>query len=99
MVSMVLEAAQQMVDTSKTTLSFQMRDISFLAPMNLLEDVATEVTIHIRPHLVGTSGSTQASWWELTVCSCTGLEGSMRNSCRGPPHCQLQGKENLLHGT
>ncbi|KAE8350731.1 phenolpthiocerol synthesis polyketide synthase ppsB [Aspergillus coremiiformis] len=83
MVSIVLEAAQQIVDQGKTPRSFRMRDVSFLAAMVLPENVATEVTIHMRPHLPATSGSTPAAWWEFTVSSCAGPKGQMRNNCRG----------------
>ncbi|KAI1771028.1 hypothetical protein F4818DRAFT_454916 [Hypoxylon cercidicola] len=83
MVSIVLEAAQQIVDTGKTPLAFKLRDISFLTAMPIPEDVATEITIHLRPHLVGTSGVTPATWWEFTVSSCAGPAGQLRNNCRG----------------
>lgn len=83
MVSIVLEAAQQIIEKGKTPRAFRMRDISFLAAMALPEDLATEVTIHIRPHLLATSGSTPAAWWEFTVSSCSGPTGQMRNNCSG----------------
>ena len=83
MVSIVLEAAQQMVDPGKTPRSFKLRDVSFLAAMTLPEDVTTEVILHMRPHLVATTGSTPAAWWEFTVSSATGPTGQLRNNCRG----------------
>lgn len=83
MVSMVLEAAQQMVDPGKIPRAFTLRDISFLAAMALPDDIATEVIIHMRPHLIATSGSTPAAWWEFTLSSCTGPTGQLRNNCRG----------------
>ena len=83
MISIVLEAAQQMVDAGKTPRSFKLRDVSFLAAMTLPEEVATEVIVHMRPHLVATTGSTPAAWWEFTVSSVTGPTGQLRNNCRG----------------
>ncbi|MCJ1312675.1 Reducing polyketide synthase rads1 [Agyrium rufum] len=83
MISIALEAAQQMVDPGKTPRSFKMRDVSFLAAMALPEDIATEVILHMRPHLVATTGSTPATWWEFTVSSATGSTGQLRNNCRG----------------
>ena len=83
MLSLALEAAQQMVDPGKTPHAFRLRDVSFMAAMALPEDVATEVTLHMRPHLVATSGSTPAAWWEFTVSSCAETTGQLRNNCRG----------------
>ena len=83
MVSIVLEAAQQMVDPGKSPRSFKLREVSFLAAMTLPEDTATEVILHMRPHLVTTTGSTPAAWWEFTVSSATGPTGQLRNNCRG----------------
>ena len=83
MISIVLEAAQQIVEERKTPSAFNLLDVSFLAAMSLPEDTTTEVTVHMRPHLLGTSGTTPAAWWEFTVSSCVGPEGQMRNNCRG----------------
>jgi acyl transferase domain-containing protein/NADPH:quinone reductase-like Zn-dependent oxidoreductase/NAD(P)-dependent dehydrogenase (short-subunit alcohol dehydrogenase family) len=83
MVSIVLEAAQQMADPGKTPRAFKLRDISFLAAMPLPEDMATEVILHMRPHLVATTGSTPAAWWEFVLSSATGPTGTLRNNCRG----------------
>ncbi|KAF1962478.1 hypothetical protein CC80DRAFT_499849 [Byssothecium circinans] len=83
MVSTVLEAAQQLVEHGKTPHAFRLRDISFLAAMTLPENMATEVTVHIRPHLLATTGNVPATWWEFTFSSCAGLTGQMRNNCRG----------------
>lgn len=54
-----------------------------MASMVLTEEMATEVTVHMRPHLLATSGSTTAAWWEFTVSSCVGPTGQLRNNCRG----------------
>ena len=83
MVSVVLEAAQQMVDPGKTPCAFKLRDVSFLAAITLPEDTATEVILHMRPHLIATTGSTPAAWWEFTMSSATGPTGQLRDNCRG----------------
>ena len=83
MVSIVLEAALQIVDQRKRIFAFKLRDVSFLAAMSLSDDIATEVTVHLRPHLLATSGSTSANWWEFTVSSCVGPTGQLRNNCSG----------------
>ena len=83
MISIVLEAAQQIVDQRMTASTFNLRDISFMTAMALYEDLATEVTVHMRPHLLGTSGSTPSAWWEFNVSSCVGSEGQLRDNCRG----------------
>lgn len=83
-VSLVLEAAQQVVEPGKTPHAFRLRDVSFVAPIALSEgNVATEITVHMRPHLNATSGSTPAAWWEFTVSSCAESEGQLRLNCRG----------------
>lgn len=83
MINLALEAANQMADLGKTIRAFRLRDVSFVAAMALPEDIATEITVHMRPHLIATRGSTPASWWEFTVSSCTGSTGQLRNNCRG----------------
>ncbi|KAK2009421.1 KR domain-containing protein, partial [Colletotrichum eremochloae] len=82
-ISVVLEAAQQMAEDGKKPRSFTLRDISFTAMMPLTEGVATEIIVHIQPHLVGTAGSTRSSWFEFTVSSATGPTGSVRSNARG----------------
>ncbi|KAF2143954.1 uncharacterized protein K452DRAFT_316749 [Aplosporella prunicola CBS 121167] len=81
-VSMVLEAAQQLADSGKTVRAFRLRDVNLFAAMALPEDQATEVIIHLRPHLIATTGSTPASWWEFTVSSCVGTD-QLRDNARG----------------
>ncbi|KAK1993635.1 KR domain-containing protein [Colletotrichum falcatum] len=82
-VSVVLEAAQQMAEDGKKPRSFTLRDVSFTAMMPLAEGVATEIIVHIQPHLVGTTGSAQPSWFEFTVSSATGPTGAVRSNARG----------------
>jgi acyl transferase domain-containing protein len=82
LVSMALESAQQLVEPGKTARAFRLRDVSFFAAMALPEDTSTEVIIHMRPHLIGTAGSTPAAWWEFTISSCVGTD-QLRDNCRG----------------
>lgn len=56
--------------------------MNLFAAMALAEDQATEVVIHLRPHLIATSGSTPSSWWEYTVSSCVGTD-QLRDNSRG----------------
>ncbi|ROV92576.1 hypothetical protein VMCG_08954 [Cytospora schulzeri] len=82
MVSMALEAAQQLAEPEKTLRSLRLREVSFFAAMALPEDSATEVITTLRPHLIGTSGSSSATWWEFTISSCVGVD-QLRDNCRG----------------
>lgn len=82
LIGMALEGAQQLVEPSKTARSLRLREISFSAAMALSDDVPTEVIMHMRPHLLATSGSTPASWWEFTISSCAGID-NLRDNCRG----------------
>lgn len=82
MVSMALAAAQQLAEPEKTPRALRLREVSFFAAMALPEEAATEVITTLRPHLVGTSGSTSSSWWEFTISSCVGVE-QLRDNCRG----------------
>jgi acyl transferase domain-containing protein len=82
LVSMAIEAARQLVEPGKTARSLRFREVSFSAAMALSEDVATEVILHMRPHLIATSGSIPSSWWELTISSCVGTS-QLRDNCRG----------------
>lgn len=82
MVSMALEAAQQLAEPEKTLRALRLREVSFFAAMALPEESATEVITTLRPHLVGTSGSSSATWWEFTISSCVGVD-QLRDNCRG----------------
>lgn len=81
-VSIVLEATQQLIDPGKTARAYRLRDVNLFAAMALPEDQATEVIIHLRPHLIATTGSTPATWWEFTVSSCVGTD-QLRDNARG----------------
>ncbi|KAK2786787.1 Highly reducing polyketide synthase curS1 [Onygenales sp. PD_12] len=82
LISMALEGARQLAEPGKTARSLRLREISFSAAMALPEDVPTETILHMRPHLIGTSGSTPSSWWEFTISSCVGAD-QLRDNCRG----------------
>jgi acyl transferase domain-containing protein len=86
MISMALAAMQQLAETEKTARALRLREVSFFAAMALPEEAATEVTTTLRPHLMGTSGSTassSSSWWEFTISSCVGADDQLRDNCRG----------------
>ena len=61
MVSIALEATQQIVDANKTPFAFKLREISFFAAIALPEDTETEIIVHLRPHLHATGGSAPAA--------------------------------------
>ena len=82
MVGMALEAAQQLAESEKKLRVLRLREVSFFAAMALPEESATEVITTLRPHLVATSGSTSATWWEFTISSCVGVD-QLRDNCRG----------------
>jgi zearalenone synthase (highly reducing iterative type I polyketide synthase) len=81
LVSMALEAVQQLAEPGKTVSSIRLREVSFSAAMALPEDVSTEVMMHMRPHHIATSGSTPFCWWEFSVASCVGTD-QLRDNCR-----------------
>ena len=82
MVSIALEAVQQLAEPEKTLRALRLREVSFFAAMALPEESATEVITTVRPHIVATSGSTSATWWEFTISSCVGVD-QLRDNCRG----------------
>lgn len=83
-VSVILEAARQaLVDPGKTARAIRLRDVNLFAAMALPEDQPTEVIVHMRPHLIATTGSTPASWMEWTVSSCVGTDAQLRDNARG----------------
>lgn len=82
MVSMALAAAQQLAEPEKTPRALRLREVSFFAAMALPEEAATEVITTLRPHLIGTSGSSSSTWWEFTISSCVGVD-QLRDNCRG----------------
>jgi zearalenone synthase (highly reducing iterative type I polyketide synthase) len=82
MVSMALEAVQQLTEPEKSLRSLRMRDVSFFAAMVLPEESATEVITTLRPHLVAMADSSTATWWEFTISSSLGVD-QLRDHCRG----------------
>lgn len=81
-VSIILEAAQELAESGKTISTLRLRDVNLFAAMALSDDQATEVIIHFRPHLLATTGTTPAAWWEFTVSSCVGTD-QLRDNARG----------------
>lgn len=81
MMSIILEASQQLVQPGKTARAFRLRDIWLAAAMALPEGVPVEVITHIRPYFHSTLDSTSA-WWEFTMSSCVGGD-QLRDNCRG----------------
>ncbi|KAL4947686.1 phenolpthiocerol synthesis polyketide synthase ppsB [Aspergillus filifer] len=82
LISMALEGVQQLVEPGKTACSLRLREVSFSAAMALSEDTPTEIIMHMRPHLLATSGSSPPSWWEFAISSCAGTD-NLRDNCRG----------------
>ncbi|KAL4796963.1 phenolpthiocerol synthesis polyketide synthase ppsB [Aspergillus venezuelensis] len=82
LISMALEGVQQLMEPNKTACSLRLREVSFSAAMALSEDTPTEIIMHMRPHLLATSGSSPHSWWEFAISSCTGTD-HLRDNCRG----------------
>lgn len=50
------------LDTPKINNDSKLRDVFFLAAITLLEDIATEIILHMKPHLVAKTRSTSAAW-------------------------------------
>lgn len=82
-VSMAIEAVQQLAQTGRTPHAIRLRDVSFYAALALTEDAATEVLLNMRPHLIGTAGQTPSAWWEFTVSSSIGSTAQLRDNCSG----------------
>lgn len=82
MISMAFEAAQQLAEPGKVLRALRLHEVSFVASMALSEELGTEVITTLRPHLVATSGSTSATWWEFTISSSVGID-QLRDNCRG----------------
>ncbi|KAL6154334.1 Type I Iterative PKS [Exserohilum turcicum] len=84
LVVMAIEAAQQMADAGKTIRALKLRDISFGTAVVVNEDKATEVIIHLRPHLTSTAGSSSDSTWlEFTVSTSGSADMPIRENCHG----------------
>ncbi|GJD05130.1 polyketide synthase [Colletotrichum higginsianum] len=82
---MAIEAARQVADPGKTIRGFRLRDISIGSAVFVNEDKATEVVIHLRPHLTGTAGpaSSSTTWCEFTISTSEGSDMPIRENCHG----------------
>jgi zearalenone synthase (highly reducing iterative type I polyketide synthase) len=76
MISMVLEAAQQLAEPGKAIHSLRLRDVTVMAALSILEGVAAEVTVTMS---MGQTGP----WWEFTMSSSNTSTGQLRDNCRG----------------
>ncbi|KAL0931325.1 polyketide synthase [Colletotrichum truncatum] len=78
MISMVLEAVQQLAEPGKTIQALRLRDVSVMAALSILEGVATEAVVTI-----ARAGSGQGPWWEFTLSSANTSSSQLRDNCRG----------------
>lgn len=76
MISMVLEAAQQLAELGKAIHALRLRDVSVMAALSILEGVAAEVTVTMS---MGQTGP----WWEFVMSSANTSTGQLRDNCRG----------------
>ncbi|KAJ0335543.1 hypothetical protein COL922a_009083 [Colletotrichum nupharicola] len=80
MISMVLEAAQQLAEPGKAIYALRLRDVSVMAAVSISEGVATEAVVNMTR-----AGSGQGPWWEFTLSSANNNTNSsqLRDNCRG----------------
>ncbi|KAF0329991.1 hypothetical protein GQ607_002758 [Colletotrichum asianum] len=80
MISMVLEAAQQLAEPGKAIHALRLRDVSVMAAVSISEGVATEAVVNMTR-----AGSGQGPWWEFTLSSANNNTNSsqLRDNCRG----------------
>lgn len=76
MISMVLEAAQQLAEPGKAIHALRLRDVSVMAALSILEGVAAEVTVTMS---MGQTGP----WWDFIMSSANTSTGQLRDNCRG----------------
>ncbi|OBR11263.1 Reducing polyketide synthase [Colletotrichum higginsianum IMI 349063] len=81
MISMVLEAVQQLAEPGKTINALRLRDVSVMAALSILEGVATETVVTIS-HGSGSSGQ-GGPWWDFTLSSANTSSSQLRDNCRG----------------
>lgn len=78
MISIVLEAAQQLAEPGRAVHALRLRDVSVMAALSILEGVATEVVVTMsRP------GGQAGPWWDFTVSSANTSTSQLRDNCRG----------------
>lgn len=75
MISIVLEAAQQLAEPGKAIHALRLRDVSVMAALSILEGVATEVVV--------TMSRSGGQWWDFTVSSANTSTSQLRDNCRG----------------
>ncbi|KAK1981253.1 reducing polyketide synthase, partial [Colletotrichum cereale] len=80
MISMVLEAAQQLAEPGKTVQALRLRDVSVVAALSILQGVATETVVTMAR---SGSGSGSGPWWDFTVSSANTSSAQLRDNCRG----------------
>ncbi|KAH9865618.1 hypothetical protein J1614_009203 [Plenodomus biglobosus] len=81
---MAIEATHQMADAGKTIRSYKLRDISIGSAVVANEERATEVIIHLRPHLTSTTGLiSNSTWLEFTVSTSGSADMALRENCHG----------------
>lgn len=78
MISIVLEAAQQLAEPGKAIHALRLRDVSVMAALSILEGVATEVVV-----TMSKSGGQAGPWWDFTVSSANTSASQLRDNCRG----------------
>ncbi|TDZ29082.1 Reducing polyketide synthase hmp8 [Colletotrichum spinosum] len=82
MLSMVLEAAQQLAEPGKRIHALRLRDVSVTAALSILEGVATE-TVVTMSRSGGGGGGGQGPWWEFVLSSANTATSELRDNCRG----------------
>lgn len=78
MISIVLEATQQLAEPGKAIHALRLRDVSVMAALSILEGVATEVVV-----TMSRSGGQAGPWWDFTVSSANTSSSQLRDNCRG----------------
>lgn len=87
MISMVLEAAQQLIGSGQRIHALRLRDVSVFAVMSIQEGQGTEVILTMRPYQSSTAGQspgqTHSAWWEFTVSSASNRNSQLRDNSHG----------------
>jgi zearalenone synthase (highly reducing iterative type I polyketide synthase) len=80
-IAMVIEAACQTADQTKTITSYKLRDIQLMAAAIIAEDQDLECIVQLRPHLIATRDAL-STWTEFSVT--TSPDGkSLVTNCSG----------------
>ncbi|KAK8112334.1 uncharacterized protein PG998_008791 [Apiospora kogelbergensis] len=75
MLSVVLEAAQQLAEPGKAVHALRLRDVTVMAALSILENAATEVVV--------TLAKQAGPWWAFVVSSANTAASQLRDNCRG----------------